>query len=265
MQPTEQPPPTLLRAALTYTKAGWPVFPLQPGTKVPYKNTRGFKDATRDPARVHAWWSRHPDSNIGTPTGVKVDVLDVDVRQAGDGFDNLELLIQAGLARGVIARAQTRNAGEQWFYPAAPTPQPCTSIKGEYIDIKAAGGYVVLPPSRVPADEGIDGPGVYSWIEWNLASPGRPLDGQAIRNFLQPRATSPITPITPGVGGTIAGLVKKVSSETEGNRNNVLFWAVTRAISEGLDLDPLRQAAIAAGLTPSEVAATISSARRRSA
>lgn len=261
---TGRPAATLAHAAATYVQAGWPVFPLQPGTKIPHKGTRGFKDATRDLARVNSWWSKHPDDNIGTPTGEVIEVLDIDVRAEGDGFENLDRLVKAGLARGAIARAQTRNGGEQWIYPAADPAQPTTSLKGLYIDLKCAGGYVVLPPSKVPADEGIDAPGAYSWLEFDTTTKGLPLDVEAIRDFLKPRVHPNKTHTTPSSGsnGTVSGLLNRLSTETEGNRNNLLFWAAKKAASEGHDLDDLAQTAIRIGLSPSEVAATIASAHR---
>jgi hypothetical protein len=44
------------------------------GTLVPH----GVKDATTNRARILAWWTRHPQANIGLATGHRFDVLDVD-------------------------------------------------------------------------------------------------------------------------------------------------------------------------------------------
>ena len=38
----------------------------------------GVNDATTNRARVLAWWTRHPQANIGLATGHAFDVLDVD-------------------------------------------------------------------------------------------------------------------------------------------------------------------------------------------
>ena len=38
----------------------------------------GLKEATTNRARVLAWWTRHPQANIGLATGHRFDVLDVD-------------------------------------------------------------------------------------------------------------------------------------------------------------------------------------------
>ena len=44
------------------------------GSLVPH----GVKDATTNRARILAWWTRHPQANIGLATGHRFDVLDVD-------------------------------------------------------------------------------------------------------------------------------------------------------------------------------------------
>jgi hypothetical protein len=44
------------------------------GSLVPH----GVKDATCNRARILAWWTRHPQANIGLATGHLFDVLDVD-------------------------------------------------------------------------------------------------------------------------------------------------------------------------------------------
>ena len=44
------------------------------GSLVPH----GVKDATTNRARLLAWWTRHPQANIGLATGHRFDVLDVD-------------------------------------------------------------------------------------------------------------------------------------------------------------------------------------------
>lgn len=253
---------SLGHAALTYAKAGWPVFPLQPGTKDPFKGSHGFKDATTELARIVQWWSTWPSANIGTPTGVLYDVLDIDARATGHGFDRADRLAAAGLLRGAVARSLTRNGGEQWYYPAAD--QQSRSIKGQFIDIKANGGYVVAPPSVVPADEGVDGPGQYSWLEFHTTSQGLPLDGAAIKMFLDPPKHSDNIDRTPlRRTGNIGPLQDWLSGQVEGNRNNALYWAAGRALDEGLDPAHLADVAtMRLRLSPREVSSTIASARR---
>ena len=58
----------MMRQALSYAEAGWPVFPCQPGQKLP-ATKHGFKDATTDPDRIIHWWKKAPDCNVAIATG----------------------------------------------------------------------------------------------------------------------------------------------------------------------------------------------------
>ena len=141
-------PPRLLDAALYYASLGWPVFPLKPRTKVP-ATRNGFKDATTDADRVRAWWGRHPDANIGLPTGCAFDVIDVDVPE---GVPALQRLLQAAVE--VHGRVSTASGGVHFY--VAPTGRGNTASPDTGIDYRGAGGYVVAPPSTL-------GPRVRAW------------------------------------------------------------------------------------------------------
>src|SRR5258708_1408216 len=67
-----------LNAALDLAARGLPVFPC--GEDKRPLTLHGFKDATTKPDVVHGWWTRWPDALIGAPTGVKFDVLDLDLK-----------------------------------------------------------------------------------------------------------------------------------------------------------------------------------------
>ena len=128
-----------------------------------------------------------------------------------------------------------------------------------FLDLKAAGGYVVAPPSFVEADE--TGPaGVYELLDHRAAA--AQLDWQVIRRLLDPPAPAPARPPR-DTAGTDA-LVAFVAGLTEGNRNSGLFWAANRALedNQAADLSPLAAAARQAGLTEPEITATLDSARR---
>lgn len=135
-------PPRLLDAAVQYaTKYKWPVFPLRPGEKRP-ATRNGFKDATIDPERITAWWTRHPDSNIGLPTGHAFDVIDVDLP---DGIQSLiELQAQDNDVHG---RVSTSSGGVHFYITPTGDGNATRFMPG--VDYRGRGGYVVAPPSTL--------------------------------------------------------------------------------------------------------------------
>ena len=82
------------------------------GSLVPH----GVKDATTNRARVLAWWTRHPQANIGLATGHRFDVLDVDGPAGAQAIQ--ELAATHGLqSSGPLVR----TGGGGWHFYLAPT------------------------------------------------------------------------------------------------------------------------------------------------
>ena len=126
------------------------------GSLVPH----GVKDATCNRARILAWWTRHPQANIGLATGHRFDVLDVDGPTGAQAIQ--ELAAEHGLqSSGPLVR----TGGGGWHYYLAPTGLGNVQPQGlERVDWRGRGGYVVAPPSRHASGH------PYQWI------PGRDLD-----------------------------------------------------------------------------------------
>ena len=144
----------LSAAALWYAEQGLAVFPLQPGTKVPFAGSRGCKDATTDPERIRRWWSSAPEANIGLATGRVVDVVDID-GPAGQASRCVHWEQLADLE--VVGRVCTpRPGGMHLYVPAAGVGNKAGLLPG--IDYRGRGGYVVAPPSRTEQ-------GTYWWME----------------------------------------------------------------------------------------------------
>jgi Bifunctional DNA primase/polymerase, N-terminal len=82
------------------------------GSLVPH----GVKDATTNRARVLAWWTRHPQANIGLATGHRFDVLDIDGPTGAQAIQTLAT--EHGLnSTGPLVR----TGGGGWHYYLAPT------------------------------------------------------------------------------------------------------------------------------------------------
>ena len=142
---TRRPPDPLMEAAVRYAlDAGWPVFPLKPRSKAPLTR-HGFKDATTDLKQIETWWTKHPDANIGVPTGAVsgVVVLDLDGPAARAAIDEL------GAAIPTLTSVTGR--GHHLFYQ-----HPGGRVKNRTkilpdVDVRGDDGYVVAPPSVHPS------------------------------------------------------------------------------------------------------------------
>jgi Bifunctional DNA primase/polymerase, N-terminal len=128
---------------------GFRLFPTEINGKRPAV-PRGFKAATADLRAIRGWFAGDGFAyNLATPTGAPgSDVLDVDQRgEAGSGFPALNRLKRAALLSGAYLLVGTPNGGLHLHF--AGTAQRSGRLTAEHLDFKAAGGYVLLPPSRV--------------------------------------------------------------------------------------------------------------------
>ncbi len=266
----------LLTSALAYAAAGWPVFPCRPGEKVPAwpsihrdradcrgecgRLGHGFYDATTDPDLIARMWQPQPHANVAVATGAPgPDVLDVDTKDGRAGMDLFERARRAGLLRGAAALVRTPSGGLHVWFAGTDQPGGAVGGKDKPLELKAVGGYVLLPPSYVD-DRERGYAGRYELIERRETA--GTIDFGAIRRLLDPPRPPPST--RPGHGRDLAALARWVAQQGAGNRNAGLYWAACRAASSGhRDLDALVRAGVQAGLSEAEAARTVRSALRR--
>ncbi|WP_283139737.1 bifunctional DNA primase/polymerase [Rhizohabitans arisaemae] len=252
----------LLAAALALIARGRRVFPCQPGGKRPLGRLvpNGFHGASADSELVAWWWRQVPHANVAVPTGLgTVDVLDVDVKETGSGYPAFNRLKQAGLLPAPLAVISTPSGGLHCYYPG--TGQSCGSLPACHLDFKAAGGYVLVPPSTVGGRR-------YTV----LSRPGltqNQLNWGEVRRFLDPPRPRTVRPASPpqSSGTGIPGLAAWLATQTKGNRNRGLFWACCRAVENGADeadLDQLVTVIVAQGLDEREARRTAADAFRLS-
>jgi hypothetical protein len=194
------------------------------GALVPH----GIKDATTNRARILAWWTRHPQANIGLACGHRFDVLDVDGPAGAQAIRTLAA--EHGLqSSGPLVR----TGGGGWHFYLAPTGLGNVHPQGlKQVDWRGRGGYVVGPPSRHASGH------LYQWVA------GRDLDtppGQvpaALLERLQPRQlqrpTGPVQLPTAADGSgeryaraALAKELTRVAAAPVGQRNRQL-WESTR-------------------------------------
>jgi hypothetical protein len=86
----------------------------------------GLKEATCNRARVLAWWTRHPQANIGLATGHRFDVLDVDGPAGAQAIQELAAahgLQSSGPRSALVVVAGTTT----WSPPASAAFNPANS------------------------------------------------------------------------------------------------------------------------------------------
>lgn len=140
--------------AAQYAEMGLAVFPLIPGSKLPFKGTNGSLNATTDLTEVAKMAAGVPNANIAIAPGVSgLFVVDEDPRNGGD---------EALATLPPLPETLTTNTGgggrHFWFKrPTTLDEVTCTSI-GRGLDIKGLhSGYVLAPPSLHPNGS------VYDW------------------------------------------------------------------------------------------------------
>ena len=147
---------SLAESAQAYALLGWPVLPLyeplgdgcscgKSGCSSPGKHPRmlhGVKQATSDSNLVAQSWEKWPTANVGIATGVAIDVLDVDGPEGERSLDEL-MASNSPLADGPVA-----ITGKGRHLLLQPTGARNRVGISPGLDWRAAGGYVVAPPSR---------------------------------------------------------------------------------------------------------------------
>ena len=144
---------TMLNAALNYAEHGLAVFPLEAQGKKPITK-HGLKDASTDPDKIREMFAAHPYSNIGMACGSQsggIIVVDIDVDEEKDknGNDSLKEWEHEHGALPDTAMTLTGRGGNHYLYRSAGDTKSRIACK-EGIDIRADGGYIVLPPSIHP-------------------------------------------------------------------------------------------------------------------
>jgi bifunctional DNA primase/polymerase-like protein len=240
----------LLRNAIRYARRGWPVF-LLGRTKRPLANCdackdtighdpeacqcltcHGFYAATTDPDRLSAMCRAHPNGMLALRTGAASGTVVIDIDPGHGGrIDPARMPVTACVATG--------SGGWHLYYRHPGTPVLCSQGRlGVGIDIRADGGYVVLPPSIHPATKR-----PYRWIG------GRPMVEMppALLRVCQPvpalTVTAPTGPTPVRRAGGIsspAALLRAhldaVAAAPKGRRRTTLYGAargVARMVAAG--------------------------------
>lgn len=137
-----------LDASALYVSIGFKVVALQPGSKVPFGGSNGVDDATDDSAILDEIVRQHPDANIGVGCGPDSGITVVDVDRHAGGFESLKALIAKHGDIPQCPMAQTPQGGFHLYFANDDRVTNSVGTLAKGLDVRAKGGYVVLPPSR---------------------------------------------------------------------------------------------------------------------
>jgi hypothetical protein len=253
------------KAALDIARKGKPVFPVNI-KKVPL-TPNGFKDATTDPDTIREMVSRAGVAGIATPTGPASGLLVID-RDRKHGVDGIasckELEAELGALPDTLQQ-RTGSGGDQLFFQFPEGVEiPCSAGKvAPGIDIRSAGGYVVLPPS-------VNEDGPYMWL--NRRQPAQLPQAWVERLAKKKKAENkpyPVGAVTHSeyADAALKNECGKVVMASEGSRNETLNAAAfslgqlvgAGRLEEGVAVSALERAGLACGLDEDEVDKTVRS------
>lgn len=255
-------------AALAYAARGWFVFPC---TGKDPLTQHGFKDASTDPSQIRAWWTKHPNANIGLDLG-RTDLLAIDIDPRNGGLESWGEIYRQNGPLPYTVTSCTGGNGFHYLY-RVPEGLDVQTLKGKLaqgIDVKKAGGYIILPPSIHPE--------THKTYQWETERGLDVIDiapmPQALIDLLQkgkPKATAARSAPT-HVGNAYAQAaltdeLGKVKASQDGTRNNTLNTAAyslgqlvgANVLDRATVEAELFNAAMAAGLPEREAQNTIDS------
>lgn len=139
----------MLDQAMRYASRGWHVFPLLRGMKVPFKGSRGVKDATTNKQKIKQWWTETPEANIAIATGQQSGIFAVDIDPYHGGDESLKVLQAENglLPRTVTARTGGGGRHHLFRWPGQKVRNNNDGKLGKGIDVRGDSGYIVAAPS----------------------------------------------------------------------------------------------------------------------
>lgn len=223
MSSTKPLPSPLGQAALQYARRGWRVFPCREHddsyvnhkgetvlvkAKAPYTGN-GVDNATTDERTIVGWWKRWPKAMIGLAMGDHgLFALDFDPRvdeETGEVWtlerlkSELEELLGAEIPSSLAARTPSGGVHVYMAQPKDDRPRLRNRVGTkknnlpQHVDVRAAGGYVILPPSHCEGGAAA-AEGQYRWLRGKSDTPVTDAPDALIDLLLKKRADAPASP-----------------------------------------------------------------------
>jgi hypothetical protein len=244
---------TRLEHALRLASRDVPVFPCKKD-KRPY-TPNGFKDAGTDQEIIGMWWASWPDALIGVPTGIKFDVLDLDLQHEEAQWWYAQNRTNIPFTRMHV----TRSGGRHMLFMPDPRFRCSTGIIHPHIDTRGRGGYIIWWPA-----EGLD------VLHGGILAEVPEFIAEALIQEPEP-APRPRPRTRTARDACIDGVLRSIAQASLGERNSLTFWGACRlaelvsdgAMSRDEALDLAVEAAATAGLPRREAILTARSAFRQ--
>lgn len=143
-----------LEWALGYGDAGFRIFPCCKLSKEPA--IKAWQDrATNEHETLAGWFEPRPELNLGLACGPQpngINLLAVDIDEKSGGWGTWIAMVQAeGMRFENIPIHLTPHGGAHVFYDVPTDYRNSRNKMGQGIDTRGAGGFVVVPPSVLPA------------------------------------------------------------------------------------------------------------------
>ena len=214
----------LRSAALEYATQGIAIMPCVERGKKPALERTGKEHAvaTNDTDQIRQWWTTNPQSNIGIVcTANQLAVIDI------DGEAGIEWIRANQLPMPTTWIATTARGFHYYYRWPMGGARIKTCLIAPKLEIRAAGAYVIAPPSIHPSGH------TYRWnpkrCDWS-ALPELPPEWVALQPQSQDKATpSNVTYLSPAaVGNTVAlkrldGLARHLAATPKGGRHQALY------------------------------------------
>jgi hypothetical protein len=145
----------MLAAARAYLAKGWSVIPLRPGTKTPGVPWKQYQERHASGEEIRAWWPPGGTNGVAIVTGRAsggLAVLDV------DDVALAERMAADSVLMAETCCVRTPSGGLHLYVTETKTQSAGGPLVPGVADLKAAGGYVVAPPT----------PG-YRWVHRGVA------------------------------------------------------------------------------------------------
>jgi hypothetical protein len=250
--------------ALAVAAEGYPCFPCTTNKRP--ATPHGFRDAARDPTALRALWRRYPGALVGVVTGEAsgIDVLDLDSKhqEARQWWTTHRNRLPVTRTHG------TRSGGLHLLFQHVAGLRCSAGAIAAGVDTRASGGYFIHWPA-VGLPVLCDAP-LGLWPEWLLEELRPPRRAAPRAAWTRSLNTSRDRAGASYCSAALQHAAERVACAPAGSRNRTLngeAYGIGRLVAGGLldaqeAADRLAAAAVAAGLAPREIEATLRSALR---